>query len=105
MNKSAQSKRKSPVKGRPESPLKQHQATIQSTIDDMQEENQTLQFSLGERDVEIERLKTTLVALNEKLVVTNDIKDQLDEFTESYNKSEVKRGELQVHMVKTSETI
>lgn len=64
-----------------------------------------MQFQLGERDIEIERMKTTLIALNEKLVVTNDIKSQLDEFTESFSKSEAKRGELQVHMVTTSKTI
>ena len=47
-------------------------------------------------------MKTTLIALNEKVFVTDDIKAKLDEFTESFNKSEGKRGELQVHMVKTS---
>ena len=74
-------------------------------MDDLHDENQTLQFTLGERDIEIERMKTTLIALNEKLVVTNDIKAQLDEFQDSFGKSEGKRGELQIHMVKTSETI
>ena len=64
-----------------------------------------MQFSLGERDIEIERMKTTLIALNEKLAVTGDIKSQLDDFMESFNKSEGKRGELQISMVKTSESI
>jgi len=40
----------------------------------LENENQNLQFSLGERDVEIERMKTTLIALNEKLAVTEDIR-------------------------------
>ncbi len=44
----------------------------------MSSENQGLQFQLGERDVEIERMKITLIALNEKLSVTNDIRLDCD---------------------------
>ena len=40
----------------------------------LQSENQSLEFQLGERDIEMERMKTTLIALNEKLALTNDIK-------------------------------
>ena len=36
--------------------------------------NDQLQFLIGERDVEIERMKITLIALNEKLAIVNDIK-------------------------------
>jgi hypothetical protein len=50
-------------------------------------------------------MKTTLIALNEKLAVTNDIQGQAIQSSDSFNQSEAKRGELQVHMVKTSEEI
>ena len=38
-----------------------------------QQEIQNLQFNLGEKDIEIERMKTTLIALNEKLNVAKDV--------------------------------
>ena len=41
----------------------------------IKEEN--LSFQLGERDTENERLKTTVVALNEKLLVFIDIEKDL----------------------------
>ena len=63
---------------RPSSPKKsspgrrnQHSPSKSNIQDDylngLQGENQNLQFQIGERDVEIERMKTTLMALNEKL--------------------------------------
>ena len=45
----------------------------------LQDENQQLQFQLGERDIEIDRMKTTLFALNEKLSMVTDIKSDLDD--------------------------
>lgn len=42
-----------------------------------------MQFQLGERDIEIDRMKTTLFALNEKLAMVTDIKNDLEE-TKSY---------------------
>jgi len=50
---------------------------------------------LGERDVEIERMKTTLVALREKLAVTNDIKQDADDHKEYLGNSEAQRQNLQ----------
>jgi len=38
---------------------------VDETYQNLQKENQSLQFALGERDVEIDRMKTTLVSLNE----------------------------------------
>ena len=47
-------------------------------IDALQTENQNLQFALGDRDIEIERMKTTLYALNERVNVQNDIRDDIE---------------------------
>ena len=46
----------------------------EDSISTLQNENQSLQFALGERDVEIERMKTTLEALNGKLVLISDMR-------------------------------
>jgi uncharacterized membrane protein len=74
-------------------------------VNQVQSENQQLQFQLGERDVEIERMKITLIALNEKLAVTNDIRLELDQTKEYFSTSELKRGELQVHIDESIERI
>ena len=74
-------------------------------VANLQSENQSLQFQLGERDVEIERMKTTLVALNEKLAVTNDIRLDCDEHKQYLGTSEQARAKLQDHIMDTSEKI
>ena len=64
-------------------------------IDSLQSENQALQLQLGERDVEIERMKITLIALNEKLAVTTDIKLELEQHKGYLAESEARRVGLQ----------
>jgi len=88
-------KQGSPKKTRPSSPQKQQSQEIFTQVST---ENTQLQFSLGERDVEIERMKITLVALNEKLAVTNDIKLELSQTKDYFEESEGKRGDLQAHI-------
>ena len=56
------------------SPTKAYTADIEA----LQMENQNLQFALGDRDIEIERMKTTLFALNEKINVYSDIRNDAD---------------------------
>ena len=58
-------------------------------------EVQSLTFQLGEADVEIERMKITLIALNEKVAVTNDIRLDCDQQKEYFATSEDKRKDLQ----------
>ena len=43
------------------------------SIGGLQTEVQKLQFTVGDRDVEIERMKTTLIALNGKLSRLEDV--------------------------------
>ena len=50
-------------------------------------------------------MKTTLVSLNEKLAVLADIQSDADHFKASFNESENKRGDIQAHVVRTSESI
>lgn len=50
-----------------------------------------LSFQLGERDAENERLKTTVVALNEKLLVYGDIEKDLKMTQASLKDSENSR--------------
>lgn len=60
---------------------------------------------LTDREVEIEHLKTTVIALDEKVKVANDITKDLDAKTADFDHSEVKRAELQQHLTQTSAQI
>ena len=68
----------------------------------MQEQAQSLEFQLGERDVEMDRMKTTLIALNEKLSVTNDIKLDCEQHKDYWGTSEEERKKLQSQILQTS---
>lgn len=46
---------------------------MDDTVTNLQAEVQKLQFVVGERDIEIERMKTTFVALNGKLSSLEDV--------------------------------
>jgi len=58
---------------------------------------------LAERDVEMERMTTTLFALNEKLVVLNDVKTDCEEHKGYFIISEAKRVDLQSHIESAAE--
>jgi len=47
----------------------------------------------------MDRMKTTLVSLNEKLAILTDIKNDADDFKSNFGQSENKRNEMQVHIV------
>jgi hypothetical protein len=47
-------------------------------------------------------MKITLIALNEKLAIVNDIKLDGDQFKEYFQNTENQRGSLQVKIVETS---
>lgn len=52
---------------KPSSPSPSRASYLVDDFNSLQAEIQKLQFTVGERDVEIERMKTTLIALNGKL--------------------------------------
>ena len=58
-----------------------------------------MQFTVGERDIEIERMKTTLIALNHKLAALQDIQREVEDHKEFLKMSEDERGGLQTHIV------
>ena len=70
-----------------------------------QQEIQTLQFAMGDKDIEIERMQTTLMALNEKLNVRQDVFEDITVERNHFKMSEEERGKLQVHMENTSRQI
>ena len=90
------------MRGSISSPSK-HQIGVD--IESLQVENQNLQFVLGERDVEMERMKTTLFALNEKINVYSDIRQDVDDCKNIIQTSVTQRNDLQAHIVQTSEKI
>ena len=97
MKVSSPSKRGSITKNsRPGSPLKKSytnnvESRIEETVNALNSDNQRMQFDLAERDVEIERMKTTLIALNEKLQVFNDLQKDVAENQQFVRDSEAAR--------------
>lgn len=59
------------------------------------QEFRELQVTLGEKDIEIERMKATLVALTKKLNLVNDVRDANQADREALAESETRRNELQ----------
>lgn len=57
---------------------------------------------INERDVEIDHLKTTVIALNEKVETMNDIKTDISDTRVQWSKSEEARTQLQIHITQTS---
>jgi hypothetical protein len=76
------------------SPAKTDRTLANDHDSSLQLQNETLQFQLGERDVECERMKTTLFALNEKLAVMEDVFKDIVEHKGFLKKSEETRNEL-----------
>ena len=58
-----------------------------------------------EKDAEIERMRTTLEALKEKLVVFNDLEQELQNRNESFILSEKQRAKMQENMEDTAKKI
>jgi len=56
---------------------------------------------LNEKDVEIEHLKTTMIALDEKVKVIDDCHQEVNASRRDFRESEAKRGELQEHITHT----
>ena len=72
---------------RSSSPLKASR-DVDNSMMSMQQDNTMLQMQMGEKDVEMERMTTTLTALNGKLTVLNDIRSDIDQHKEYLENSE-----------------
>ena len=64
-------------------------------LESFKAENSQLTFEMGEKDVEIDRMKTTLFALNSKLQQWEEMKSKCTDSAESLDISEQARTALQ----------
>ena len=82
----------SPKKSRGSPAKTDRYSAFDETISTFQQENQALQFTIGEKDVESERMKTTLFALNEKLMLMEDVEEDAKNQKSYFLKSEQTRA-------------
>jgi len=64
-----------------------------------------MQMIISEKEIELERLKTTVFSLNGKCVIVDDHVEDVKTATYRFSDSENHRSSLQVHIVKTSEKV
>ena len=98
----------SPKKSRPStsSPSKSPtKISVNREVEALNDEIQELQFKLGNRDIEIERMETTLVALNQKLEALQDVRVEVEHHTKLFQNSEAERGDQQTLMVKLAHKV
>ena len=82
--------------------LDNHIALLEDTIRELSQDKQELSMMCEEKETELERVKTTVYALNDKLAIFNDLEQELQTKNESLLKSEAKRAELQNRIAETS---
>ena len=91
--------------GRPQSPAKSPKKKSTVGLDsetNFQDLVHQLQMGLSEKDIEIERLKITVVSLNTKCSVVEDHIEDLKNTTERLDQSEAQRENLQNHIVEAA---
>ena len=59
-------------------------------------------MTISNQEIEIERLKTTVIALNGKCTIVEDVREDLTEKTKTFDESEKARADLQTHITMTS---
>lgn len=69
------------------------------------EQTHNAQMVVSEKEIEIDRLKTTVESLNAKCYIIDDHVKDVKSAQIRFAESEVKRVELQEHIVTTSQTI
>ena len=62
-------------------------------------------MTISNQEIEIERLKTTVIALNGKCTIVEDVREDLTEKTKTFDESEKARADLQTHITMTSQEI
>jgi hypothetical protein len=96
--------------GRPSSPLKspKKRITISAILGEdgaINDHIHNAQMALSEKEIEIERLKITVVSLNTKCTVVDDHIEDVRTTTVRYEESEIARENLQIHIVESSKKI
>jgi hypothetical protein len=89
---------KSPRKSRPQTAYVSNESAVDPQV---QELYSHAQFTISEQEVEIERLKTTVVALNAKCSIVDDHKTDVQNTTIRHTESESIRVELHSHITTT----
>lgn len=79
--------------------------TQQEHVATLEAKHQQLQFDLSDKDIEMDRLKTTVQALNEKCVAIDDIKQDCENHIHMFDQSEHAREQLQIHIKETAVVI
>jgi gas vesicle protein len=64
-----------------------------------------MQMLVSEKEIEIERLKTTVVSLNSKCAIVDDHLEDVKNTTNRFEESEQQRANLQNHMKQTSKKV
>jgi len=82
-----------------------HTALLEETIKELSQDKQELSMMCEEKDTELERVKTTLQALKEKLVIFDDLEQELQMKNEQFMKSEQIRAQLQQSIEETAKKI
>ena len=62
-------------------------------------------MQVSEKEIEIDRLKTTVVSLNSKCVIVDDHVTDVENNRQMFKESEIARGKLQDHIVEASKKI
>ena len=94
---------KSPKKQRPTTAIN---VSVNQEVETMlQDQGHQMQMVISEKEIEIERLKITVVSLNTKCTVVDDHIEDLKNTTTRYEDSEVNRENLQVHIVETAKKV
>lgn len=102
MNKRSSTNR-SPKKARPATAL-QYTSVYEVDVQ-LQEQVHSSQMTISEQEIEIERLKTTVVALNAKCSIVDDHKIDVENTTVRHSESERVRVDLHQHITTTGERV
>jgi trehalose/maltose hydrolase-like predicted phosphorylase len=92
--------------GRPstaKSPSKNRKVNVDpNDVNGLQDSLHNMQLNVSEKEIEIERLKITVVSLNTKCTVVDDHIIDLNSTTARFHDSEINRQKLQDHIVEAS---
>ena len=93
---------RSPKKARPSTAAQMGQFDESAVI---QEQLHQAQMCISNQEIEIERLKTTVIALNAKASVVDDHKDDVDRHKDRHDEHVSAREGLHVQITETRETV
>ena len=96
--------KRSPKKARPTTAT-QLQTSVYEVDAQYQEHIHSSQMTISNQEIEIERLKTTVIALNAKCAIVDDHRTDVENTTIRHSESERIRGDLHSHITATGEKV